>query len=286
MINNKKNISIKSIIIKNEYTLSPIDKKIIRILTKNINNSQYKNNYNFTYPSQIYSLQFILAHILFIIKYSATWRTLGIHIYNNIYKHYIKLNKINLFKDTYIELLQKYLIKTKNKTLRSLYTDTTFIVNKKGIDNKARNKYMKNKNCNKVSIITDNKFIPIDIQIFKGNFNDSNILQQQFMNIDTYMNYSKYFIADKGYCSSKIRNLLIAKNILPIIPFNRRNTKDKNKINKLTKNEKNRYKKRIKIEHIFSNLKSNHKLENRYEKYIDNYKGLLYLFFIKRICNN
>jgi len=115
MINNKKNIYIKSIIIKNEYTLSSIDKKIIRILTKNINNSQYKNNYNFTYSSQKYSLQFILAHILFIIKYSTTWRTLGIHIYNNIYKHYIKLNKINLFKDTYIELLQKYLIKLKIK---------------------------------------------------------------------------------------------------------------------------------------------------------------------------
>ena len=210
-------------------------------------------------------------------------RTLGIHIYNNVYKHYIKLNKINLFKDTYIELLKKYLIKTKNKTLKSLYTDTTFIVNKKGIDNKARNKYMKNKNCNKVSIITDNNFIPIDIQIFKGNLNDSNILQQQFINIDTNINYSKYFIADKGYCSSKIRKLLISKNILPIIPYNKRNTKDKNKINTLTKNEKIRYKKRIKIEHIFSNLKSNHKLENRYEKYINNYEGLLYLYFIKRI---
>ena len=278
-----KNKSIKSIIIKNEYILSPIDKKIIRILIKNINKSQYKDNYNFTYSSQKYSLQFILAHILFIIKYSATWRSLGIHIYNNIYKHYIKLNKINLFKNTYIKLLKKYLIKTKNKTLKSLYTDTTFIINKKGIDNKARNKYMKNKNCNKVSIITDNKFIPIDIQIFKGNLNDSNILQQQIINIDTNINYSKYFIADKGYCSSKIRKLLIAKNILPIIPYNKRNTKDKNKINKLTKNEKIRYKKRIKIEHIFSNLKSNHKLENRYEKYIDNYEGLLYLYFIKRI---
>jgi hypothetical protein len=166
-----KNKSIKSIIIKNEYILSSIDKKIIRILIKNINKSKYKDNYNFKYPSQKYSLQFILAHILFIIKYSATWRyknekyyfsffsvknkliiyfsrTLGIHIYNNVYKHYIKLNKINLFKDTYIELLKKYLIKTKNKTLKSLYTYTTFIVNKKGIDNKARNKYMKNKNCN------------------------------------------------------------------------------------------------------------------------------------------
>ena len=77
---------------------------------------------------------------------------------------------------------------------------------------------MKNKNCNKVSIITDNKFIPIDMQIFKGNLNDSNNLQQQFINIDTDTSYSKYFIADKGYCSSKIRKLLIAKNILPIIP--------------------------------------------------------------------
>ena len=86
-----------------------------------------------------------------------------------------------------------------------------------------------------------------------------------------------------GYCSTKIRDILKTKNILLIIPYNKRNTKDKNKINKLTKNEKIRYKKRINIEHIFSNLKSNHKLENRYEKYINNYKGLLYLYFIKRI---
>jgi len=69
-----KNKSIKSIIIKNVYILSSIDKKIIRILIKNINKSKYKNNYNFKYLSQKYSLQFILAHILFIIKSSATWR--------------------------------------------------------------------------------------------------------------------------------------------------------------------------------------------------------------------
>ena len=34
------NKSIKSIIIKNEYILSSIDKKIIRILIKNINKSK------------------------------------------------------------------------------------------------------------------------------------------------------------------------------------------------------------------------------------------------------
>jgi len=100
------------------------------------------------------------------------------------------------------------------------------------------------------------------------------------------MNNTKYFICDKGYCSSKIRNILTNKNIVPIIPYNKRNTKDKNKIIKLTKIQKEKYKRRIKIEHIFSHLKSNHKIQNRYEKYINNYEGLLYLFFIKRICNN
>ena len=126
-------------------------------------------------------------------------------IHSNIYKHYIKLQSINTFKNTYNELLKKYLQKTKFNTLEKVYTDTTFIVNKKGTNFIARNKYMKNKNCNKVSIITyatlksseddflpqkkivydfcsNKKFIPIDIQIFKGNVNDSKSLQQQ-MNI-------------------------------------------------------------------------------------------------------
>ena len=47
-----KNKSIKSIIIINEYILSSIDKKIIRILIKNINKSKYKDNYNFKYPKE------------------------------------------------------------------------------------------------------------------------------------------------------------------------------------------------------------------------------------------
>ena len=37
-----KNKSIKSIIIKNEYILSSLDKKIIRILIKNIDSIKYK----------------------------------------------------------------------------------------------------------------------------------------------------------------------------------------------------------------------------------------------------
>jgi hypothetical protein len=279
-----KNKSIKSIIIKNEYILSPIDKKIIRILIKNINKSVYKDSYNFTHSSQKYSLDFILAHILYVIKYCISWRQLGIHIYNNVYKHFIKFNKINLFKDTYIEILNKYIKRTKNNTLKTLYTDTTFIINKKGIDRKERNKYMKNKNCNKVSIITDNKFVPIKIHVYKGNLNDSNILYNELIQME--LNDVNFFIADKGYCSSNIRELLKNKNVEPIIPFNKRNTKDINKIIKLSDKQNNKYKERIYIEHIFSKLKTNYKIANRYEKYLNNYVGLLYIYFLKELIKH
>jgi hypothetical protein len=280
-----KNLIPKSITIKNEYILSPIDKKIIKSIKMSINNSIYKNSYKFKYKSQKYTLEYILAHILYIIKFSISWRSIGINIYNNIYKHYIKLNNINIFKNTYIELMNKYLKKTKNKTLKYCYTDTTFIINKRGIDFKERNKFMKNKYCNKLSLIVDNKFIPIDIKIYKGNINDSNVLQRQVKYIKKYMNHINYFICDKGYCSSIIRNIFKNNNITPIIPFNNRNTKNKNKIKKLTQTEKDKYKRRIKIEHIFGNLKILNKFGVRYEKYIKNYEGLIYLYFIKKICS-
>jgi hypothetical protein len=46
-----------------------------------------------------------------------------------------------------------------------------------------------------------------------------------------------YFIYDKGYCSST-RNIFKNNNITPIIPFNNRNTKDKNKLKKINIKEK------------------------------------------------
>ena len=104
-------------------------------------------------------------------------------------------------------------------------------------------------------------------------------------NIKKYMENIKYFICDKGYCSSITRNIFKNNEIVPIIPFNNRNTIDKTKIKKLTEAEKNKYRRRIKIEHIFGNLKILNKLGTRYEKYINNYEGLIYLYFIKKICS-
>lgn len=138
---------IENIIIINKYKLSQIDQKIISSIKNFISTSKFKNDYNFKHWKQKYSIDFILAHIIYLLKYNFSWRTLG-SVHSNIYKHYIKLQTINTFKNTYIALLKKYLQKTKFKTLSKVYTDTTFIINKKGTNFMGRNKYMKNKNCN------------------------------------------------------------------------------------------------------------------------------------------
>ena len=144
---------------------------------------------------------------------------------------------------------------------------------------------MKNKNCNKISIITYSKFIPIDIKIVKGNVNDSKIIQNQMAIILENKEYIKYFFADKDYCSKNIRKILRDNGIHPIIDYNNRNTKDELKKRYLTKEENKLYTKRIYIEHIFGNYKFFPKLGQRYEQYIHNYEGLMYLYFINNIYN-
>ena len=220
------------------FQLSPIDRSILNLLHKIIMRTNLAYNYQFNYHTQKYSLRYILASILFVIKHATKWRILG-SSYNNIYKHYIKLNKYGIFKNTYVEMLNKYLKKTNNRRLKCVYTDTTFIVNKYGIDSKKRNKYMKNKNCNKISIFVDNNNVPISFNIYSGNVNDARILYNELDNINPIIKKNiKYLCADKGYCSNKNRIKLLNSNIIPIIPFNKRNTKDKTKIKCLTCDEK------------------------------------------------
>ena len=72
----------------------------------------------------------------------------------------MKLNKFKIFESTYKDLLNKYLSKSKNK-IKQIYTDTSTFYNKYNIDNVERNKYFKNKKVMKLSLITNEKGIPL-----------------------------------------------------------------------------------------------------------------------------
>ena len=138
--------------------------------------------------------------------------------------------------------------------------------------------------CSKISLITDEKGIPLSANIYSGNINDSKILNNQFddfiKNIPILLNNKNILLGDAGYDSNILREKLINFNFGKLItPKNRRNIKDKNnsyeKALKLSQNDKDLLKKRIKVEHINAHLKQYKRLSIRYDKYSNNYQGFL-----------
>ena len=255
-----------------------MNKKLTKIIKNIIFKSPLKNNYNFTYHTQRYKIDDILTAILFILKRGLCWRDYTQIYWNTIYKHFRKLSSLNIFASTYKQLLKKYFKKTPNKKLRIIMTDTTFIANKNGSDKCRRNKYMKNKKVMKVSLITDLYGIPIYVDTFSGNIHDSKILFEQLDRKPLYeQTIKRYFLADKGYDSKKIKNKLANIGFVPLIAQNKRNIKNTKKIKKMNKFNKKLYKRRINIEMFFGLLKRSFKrLSQRYDKYSINYDSFLY----------
>jgi hypothetical protein len=106
--------------------------------------------------------------ILKIINLGLSWRQSteikGINIsWQSLHCVFLQLNKYDIFKKSYIQLLNKYL-KCNKKTLKYTNTYTTFTPNRKGIDCE---------NGTKISVITNSEGIPLNIGCYKGNDHDS-----------------------------------------------------------------------------------------------------------------
>jgi len=265
-----------------------INKLIVNSIYNNIkiNHKKLYETYQFKTKNQKYKLKFILSACVYFINISCSYKNF---VYfnlnsNTFYKNFMKLNKHKIFESTYNKLLNKYLSKSKNK-ITQIYTDTSTFYNKYNIDKVERNKYFKNKKVMKLSLITEQNGIPLNVDLYKGNHNDAHILKEQLTKLNT-TNFDKkntIFMADAGYDSNKLREKLNELFYKSIIPFNKRNTKDKNKIKILTDEEKKLYKSRINIENTFLKIKKNRRLEIVYEKKSENFLSLLYLSLIKLV---
>ncbi|MBC8308056.1 MAG: IS5 family transposase [Pelagibacterales bacterium] len=260
---------------------------IIKLLIKEINKiDDLKRSYGNNYKSQKYQINEILIDIFYVLKTGIPWRALRSHInWNTVYKSYIKLNKHGIFRDCYKSLLIKYLKNNKGK-LKYIFTDTTIIPNKYGINKANLNKYYKNKKVTKLSIITIRNGVPFNVKLYGGNRNDSYIFQNQSRNDEILKNNKnkKYFMADKGYDSKNIKDLLTTMGYINIIPQNRRGIKDTKKIRSFRK-DKIKYRKRIKVENMFNKIKTFRRLSMRYDKYESTFMGFVWLSLIFIIKN-
>ena len=77
---------------------------------------------------------------------------------------------------------------------------------------------------------------------------------------------------------------LIEKGYIPIIAVNKKNKKFNNR--KLSNNEKEKYKKRIKIEHTNKNFKDHRRCNCRYDRNLDSFYGSTYVSLIDNILKH
>ena len=102
-----------------------------------------------------------------------------------------------------------------------------------------------------------------------------NLIKKSYI-FQSFYKYKQYILEDKGYDSSKIKQKHIENGYKVLISPNRRNTKDKNKLNILSKKDKFKFKKRIKVENFFSWLKMYPKINFLYEKTYAAFENIVY----------
>ena len=95
-------------------------------------------------------------------------------------------------------------------------------MNKFGKNKIARNKYFKNKNCNKISLITDNDGIPLSVVVDKGNKHDLKFItkhKNDLIKLTTHSKNNHILLADKAYESKNHRLFLSTIGYYFMIPI-------------------------------------------------------------------
>lgn len=237
--------------------------------------NKIKDTYIKKHSNTKYSLELIIKEILYVLKSGVSWRMLRSPInYKTLYWHYSQFVKYNIFGKLFNKIKNKYLKNNIHNT-NYLYIDSTIIYNKNGTNKIGRNKFYKNKKATKISLMTDTNGFPLSVFFMKGNYHDISIFNKHIKDaILITPKIKKTIVADKAYSSNKNYQLLENNNLNHIIP-----PRNNMKLAKTYTYDKNEYKKRIKIEHIFGRLKVFKRIDQRNDKLLRNYSGFVYLAF-------
>ncbi len=209
------------------------------------------------HPNSKYKINSIINDILYILKTGISWRSIrSTNNWQSIYFHFNRFSKFKIFSSLFKNIRNKYIRKNK---INNIVIDSSFIPNKNGKTLLARNKFFKNKNCNKLNIITDSYGTPLTAFLSKGNFNDCRLFNPTYNSLNkSIKKSSKFLLADKGYISKYIRNTLSNDNISLMTPTKKGATKTFYFCKKL-------YKKRITVEQTFQKIKAFRRIQIRYD---------------------
>lgn len=263
--------------------------KLLKYFERAINELQYKHVQNrFRVLSEV---DYFRAYLYFINN----------SIYYNRFEYFIndvkikgkylneKVNnwiKNNIFIKIYEYILDDY--KVVNKTTKHVYQDGHIITNKYGVSNKGRCVYYKSKNAYNLQILANDEGCPFGSSINGGNKYEGKLLidlvNKSYVDDATkYKNskrYKQYFVVDSGYDQEYNHSFLKQKGYIPLIWYNKRNTKDEQKIKKrkFNKRQMKHYKTRHIVETVFSWLECKvPRLAKMFDKKPTNYLNMVYI---------
>uniref|UniRef100_A0A6C0CAK5 Transposase IS4-like domain-containing protein n=1 Tax=viral metagenome TaxID=1070528 RepID=A0A6C0CAK5_9ZZZZ len=257
---------------KGNMNLVDLNEEII-IKAESDKNKKYIRN-------QKYTIKDYICGIIQVLNNNISWRKyngkIDGRILNNKHNYHCK---IGVYEELYKKNLDEYLKKGKEEKLKILSIGSTFIENKNGIDGTRRNINYKNKRGRKITAVVDTKGVPIIMDVSEGNVHDCKLFDKAFdrlkkskkINRTTKSKKKRYFLADKGYDSEKIRSNVKEIKYDPIIPKRKR----KGVKSSLKKGEIKIYRKRTIVENSFSWLKRYAKIDRIYEKKKKSWEGLL-----------
>lgn len=237
-----------------------------------LTNKKTKHFYNIKYPNSKYTLDDIIKEILYVLKTGLSWRDVRSNInWLSLYWHFNRLSSAGIFKKLFMCLRKGYVI---NHKIDVQLIDSTFIMNKFGKNCIARNKFFKNKNCNKVSFVTDSSGIPLSVLIKPGNVHDIMFVNEHISDLcicnKKCPSNKINLLADKGYVSANLKEILKSKNYNYIYPT-KKNMKPDHNFDKIL------YKKRIFVEHSFQKFKLFKRVAIRVDSFIKNFSSFVFL---------
>ena len=226
-----------------------------------------KYTYSKKHPNSKYTLDFIINELIYVLKSGVSWRDLRSEInYNTLYWHFKRFNNCDVFQRAFTICRNRVM----KKKLGIIIIDTTIISNKYGRNKVSRKRFHKNKKCTKVSAITDVNGLPLTIIADKGSKHDLKFLNSQVRKIKKKLTAETILLADRGYVSFKHLKSL-GESGVQLMAKKKKNMKIFGNFNKEI------YRKRIFVEHFFQKLKSYRRLQMRYDSYLRNFNGFLYL---------
>ncbi len=257
---NLSRIIYSNIIMKLAGTINNIIKTVI------LKDSRIGHLYLSKQSHSKYDIDTIINDIIYVLKTGVSWRALRSPIHwQSVYYHFKRFVKMNIFTKLFKMIRNKFI----SKNNKVLIIDSSFIGNKNGKNLLSRNKYYKNKNCAKLSCVTDINGLPLSIIVNRGTIHDTQFFNRHLLDIPKQF-HNIILLGDKGYVSKKIRNEL-SKYDSSLMTLNKSNMIVRYPFNKAL------YKKRIRVENTFQKFKANKRIQLRYDSYHSTYLSFVYL---------